>query len=47
MTGKEAGMRRGEIITAGILAVMSIYMMWKSTELDIFYIKGEGPGGGA
>ncbi|MCB2094685.1 MAG: tripartite tricarboxylate transporter TctB family protein [Rhodobacteraceae bacterium] len=40
-------MRRGEIITAGILAVMSIYMMWKSTELDIFYIKGEGPGGGA
>ncbi|MFZ1727837.1 MAG: tripartite tricarboxylate transporter TctB family protein [Albidovulum sp.] len=40
-------MRRGEIITAGVLAVLSIYMMWKSTELDIFYIKGEGPGGGA
>lgn len=40
-------MRRGEFITAGVLAVLSIYMMWKSTELEIFYIKGEGPGGGA
>lgn len=40
-------MRRGEFITAGVLAALSIYMMWKSTELDIFYIKGEGPGGGA
>lgn len=40
-------MRRGEFITAGVLATLSIYMMWKSTELDIFYVKGEGPGGGA
>lgn len=40
-------MRRGEFITAGILAVLSIYMMWKSTELNIGYIRGEGPGGGA
>lgn len=40
-------MRRGEFITAGVLATLSIYMMWKSTELDIFYIRGEGPGGGA
>ena len=40
-------MRRGELITAGVLAVLSIYMMWKSTELDIGYIRGEGPGGGA
>lgn len=40
-------MRRGEFITAGILAVLSIYMMWKSTELNVGYIKGEGPGGGA
>ncbi len=40
-------MRRGEFITAGVLAVLSIYMMWKSTELNIGYIKGEGPGGGA
>lgn len=40
-------MRRGELITAGILAVLSIYMMWKSTELNVWYISGEGPGGGA
>lgn len=40
-------MRRGEIITAGVLAVLSIYMMWKSTELNIGYVKGTGPGGGA
>jgi putative tricarboxylic transport membrane protein len=40
-------MRRAEIITAGILALFSIYLMWKSTELDISYIRGEGPGGGA
>jgi hypothetical protein len=40
-------MRRGEFFTAAILAVLSIYMMWKSTELKIGYIKGEGPGGGA
>ncbi len=40
-------MRRGEFVTAGLLAVLSIYMMWKSTELDIGYISGEGPGGGA
>jgi hypothetical protein len=40
-------MRRAEIITAGILALFSIYLMWKSTELEIGYIRGEGPGGGA
>ena len=40
-------MRRGEFITAGVLAVLSIYMMVKSTELNIGYISGEGPGGGA
>lgn len=40
-------MRLGEIVTAGVLAVLSIYMMWKSTELNIGYIKGTGPGGGA
>ena len=40
-------MRRGEFITAGILAILSIYMMWKSTELEVGYIRGEGPGGGA
>jgi putative tricarboxylic transport membrane protein len=40
-------MRRGEIITAGILAALSVYMMWKSTELPVGYIRGSGPGGGA
>lgn len=40
-------MRLGEIVTAGVLAVLSIYMMWKSTELPIGYIRGTGPGGGA
>jgi putative tricarboxylic transport membrane protein len=40
-------MRIGELVTAGILALFSIYLMWKSTELPIGYISGEGPGGGA
>ena len=40
-------MRRAELVTAIVLALLSIYMMWKSTALDIGYIKGEGPGGGA
>ncbi len=40
-------MRRAEIVMAGILAIFSIYLMWKSTELEIGYVSGEGPGGGA
>lgn len=40
-------MRLGEIITAGVMALLSIYLMWKSTELNVGYITGEGPGGGA
>lgn len=40
-------MRRAELITAVILAVFSIYLMWKSTELNIGWVKYEGPGGGA
>lgn len=39
-------MRRAEIITAALMALLSIYFMIKSTELDVGYIKGEGPGGG-
>jgi len=39
--------RRTEIITAGVLALFSLYLMWKSTELEVGYISGEGPGGGA
>ena len=40
-------MRIGEIVTAGLLALFSVYLMWKSTELPIGYISGTGPGGGA
>jgi len=28
------------------MALLSIYLMFKSTELDVGFIKGEGPGGG-
>lgn len=40
-------MRRAELITAIVLALFSIYVMWKSSELNVGYISGEGPGGGA
>jgi putative tricarboxylic transport membrane protein len=40
-------MRRGEISLAGLLALFSLYLMWKSAELPIGYIRGQGPGGGA
>ena len=40
-------MRTGEIVTAGILALLSLYLMWKSAELPVGYIEGRGPGGGA
>lgn len=40
-------MRLAEILMAGLLAVFSIYLMWKSTELNIGYVSDEGPGGGA
>lgn len=39
-------MRHGEISLAGLLALFSLYLMWKSTELQIGYISGKGPGGG-
>jgi len=40
-------MRLAEIVTAGVLALLSGYLMWKSAELEIGYLRGEGPGGGA
>jgi putative tricarboxylic transport membrane protein len=40
-------MRKAELSMAIIMALFSIYLMWKSTELPIGWIKGEGPGGGA
>lgn len=39
-------MRVGELVTAGVLALLSIYLMYKSTNLPIGYISGQGPGGG-
>ena len=40
-------MRVAELCMALIMALFSIYLMWKSTELPIGWIEGEGPGGGA
>ena len=40
-------MRRAELVAALILAACSIGLMYKSAELPIGWIKGEGPGGGA
>jgi putative tricarboxylic transport membrane protein len=40
-------MRRAEIVTAGVLALLAIYMMYKSTDLGVGYVKGQGPQGGA
>ncbi len=40
-------MRRAELVTAAVLAVFSLYLMWKSAELPIGWIPDEGPGGGA
>jgi len=48
-------MRRAELVTAIVLAILSIYMMWKSGQpawvgepwfANIGYVKGEGPGSG-
>ena len=40
-------MKRAEIITAILMAALSIYFMWKSAELEVGWIPEEGPGGGA
>ena len=39
-------MRRAEIITAALMAGLSLYLMFNSMELPIGWIPGEGPGGG-
>ncbi|MCB1714822.1 MAG: tripartite tricarboxylate transporter TctB family protein [Candidatus Competibacteraceae bacterium] len=39
--------RAAELLMAVILALSSLYLMWKSAELPIGWIEGEGPGGGA
>ncbi len=40
-------MRVAELVMAIFMAVFSVYLMWKSTELPIGWIPEEGPGGGA
>ncbi len=40
-------MRLAELVMAIVMAVLSIYLMWKSAELPIGWIENEGPGGGA
>lgn len=40
-------MRRAEISMAVLFGFFSIYLMWKSTELNVGYVSDEGPGGGA
>ena len=40
-------MRRAELLMAVVLGLFSAYLMWKSAELPIGWIPGEGPGGGA
>ena len=39
--------RIAELLMAFFLAICSLYLMWKSAELPIGWIKNEGPGGGA
>ena len=40
-------MRRAELYVAVFLAIFSLYLMWKSTELPIGWDPDKGPGGGA
>ena len=40
-------MRVAELSMAVVMAIFSLYLMWKSTELPIGWIPDEGPGGGA
>ncbi|MDA1089352.1 MAG: tripartite tricarboxylate transporter TctB family protein [Proteobacteria bacterium] len=36
-----------ELVMGLVMGVFSLYLMWKSAELPIGWIAGEGPGGGA
>ena len=40
-------MRRAEYFMGGVMAVFSLYLMWKSAELPIGWVPRKGPGGGA
>jgi putative tricarboxylic transport membrane protein len=39
--------RTAELLVAVILAIISAGIMWKSTELNVGWVRGSGPGGGA
>jgi len=40
-------MRLAELVMAVVMAIFSVYLMWKSAELPIGWLPGKGPGGGA
>ncbi len=40
-------MRMAELAMGIVMGVFSLYLMWKSAELEIGWIAGEGPGGGS
>ena len=40
-------MRRAEFVMAAVMAIFSLYLMVKSAELPVGWVRGEGPGGGA
>ena len=40
-------MRKAELAMAVVMGIFSLYLMWKSAELEIGWIEDEGPGGGA
>ena len=40
-------MRKAEFVMAVVMGIFSLYLMWKSTELNVGWIPDEGPGGGA
>ena len=39
--------RSAELLMAILMGLLSIFLMWKSAELEIGWIPGRGPGGGA
>ena len=40
-------MRRAELLTAVLFALLSVYLMWKSAELPVGWVPDKGPAGGA
>lgn len=40
-------MRKAELAMGVVMGLFSLYLMWKSAELPIGWIQGEGPGGGS